>query len=139
MLSSKIEEKIGGANVIRLSFFSVLPLTLLFLFFMDKAPVVSALLFILTGFFILLSVSVTVVSAQKIMNRHKGVISGVMQGFSWGLGALFLAPMGLIGEHFGVDKVLVIMSLIAFLTGIFGITKELRDIFEKEAKSLGKN
>ena len=139
MLSSKIEEKIGGANVIRLSFFSVLPLTLLFLFFMDKAPVVSALLFILTGFFILLSVSVTVVSAQKIMNRHKGVISGVMQGFSWGLGALFLAPMGLIGEHFGVDKVLVIMSLIAFLTGIFGITKELRDIFEKEAKSLSKN
>ena len=130
MISSKIEEKIGGANVIRLSFFSILPLTLLFLYVMDKMPLVSAILFVLTGFFILLSVSVTLVSAQKIMSTHKGVISGVMQGFSWGLGALFLAPMGLIGQHFGVEKILIIMSLIAFLTGVFGISKDLKRIFE---------
>ena len=132
MISSKIEEKIGGANVIRLSFFSILPLTLLFLYVMKFLPVLSAILFILTGFFILLSVSVTLVSAQKIMSRHKGVISGVMQGFSWGLGALFLAPMGLIGQHFGVEKILIIMSIIAFLTGAFGISKELKNIFESK-------
>src|SRR5699024_8543270 len=38
MLSSKIEEKIGGANVIRLSFLSILPLTLLTLYVLDKIP-----------------------------------------------------------------------------------------------------
>lgn len=131
MLSSKIEEKIGGANVIRLSFFSILPLTLLFLFLMDKTPLLAAILFIITGFFILLSVSVTLVAAQKIMSKNKGVISGVMQGFSWGLGALFLAPMGVIGEHFGVEKILIIMSCIAFLTGLFGISKELKKVFNE--------
>lgn len=133
MLSSKIEEKIGGANVIRLSFFSILPLTLLTLFIMSKSPIAAAILFIITGFFILLSVSVTLVSAQKLVSKNKGVISGIMQGFSWGLGALFLAPMGIIGQYFGVDKILVIMSSIAFLTGLFGITKELKEIFNSEA------
>ncbi len=131
MISPKLEEKIGGANVIRLSFFSILPLTLLTLFVLEKTPYFAAALFILTGFFILLSVSVTLVSAQKLVNKNKGVISGVMQGFSWGLGALFLAPMGFVGQYFGVDKILIIMSSIAFLTGIFGITKELKKVFEQ--------
>ena len=131
MISPKLEEKIGGANVIRLSFFSILPLTLLTLFVLESLPYFAATLFILTGFFILLSVSVTLVSAQKLVNNNKGVISGVMQGFSWGLGALFLAPMGFVGQYFGVDKILIIMSSIAFLTGIFGITKELKEVFEQ--------
>lgn len=131
MISPKLEEKIGGANVIRLSFFSILPLTLLTLFVLESLPYFAATLFILTGFFILLSVSVTLVSAQKLVNKNKGVISGVMQGFSWGLGALFLAPMGFVGQYFGVDKILIIMSSIAFLTGIFGITKELKEVFEQ--------
>ena len=131
MISPKLEEKIGGANVIRLSFFSILPLTLLTLFVLESLPYFAATLFILTGFFILLSVSVTLVSAQKLVNKNKGVISGVMQGFSWGLGALFLAPMGFVGQYFGVDKILIIMSSIAFITGIFGITKELKKVFEQ--------
>ena len=134
MISPKLEEKIGGANVIRLSFFSILPLTLLTLFVLEKIPVLAAVLFIVTGFFILLSVSVTLVSAQKLVNKNKGVISGIMQGFSWGLGALFLAPMGFVGQYFGVDKILIIMSSIAFLTGIFGISKELKEVFDSEAK-----
>lgn len=129
ILSAKIEQLIGGTNVVRTSFLTILPLTLAFLFLMDKLPLISTILFIASGFFIMLSVSVTLVSAQKIMSKNKGVISGVMQGFSWGLGALFLAPMGCIGQNFGVDKILIIMSFIAFLVGIFGITKELKEIF----------
>ena len=132
--SSKIEEKIGGANIIRVSFLTILPLVLLFLYFIDKIPYLAVFLFILSGFFIFLSVSVTLVSAQKIMSHHKGVISGVMQGFSWGLGALFLAPMGFIGQYFGVDKILILMSLITFLTGIFGVTKELKTIFNTNGR-----
>ncbi len=135
ILSPKIEEKIGGANVIRLSFLSILPLALLTLYVLDKSLYIAAFLFIVTGFFILLSVSVTLVSAQKLVSKNRGVISGIMQGFSWGLGALFLAPMGYIGQYFGVDKILIIMSSIAFLTGIFGITKELKEIFESEASA----
>ena len=131
ILSPKIEDKIGGVNVIRLSFFTILPMTLAFLLLLDFLPTISIICFILAGFAIMLSVSVTIVAAQKLMSKSRGVISGVMQGFSWGLGALFLAPLGYFGQHFGVEKILILMALIAFLTGAFGITKELKEIFKR--------
>ncbi len=124
--SSKLEEKIGAVNMIRLSFFMILPLVLIFNYLIKINPTIGAVIFILSGFFIFLSVSVTIVAAQKIMSAHTGVISGVMQGFSWGIGALSLAPLGYIGEKFGIIPILVIMSSIAFLTGIFGLDKETK-------------
>lgn len=126
--SSKLENKIGAVNLIRLSFFSIFPLVILFKFLMDFNSLYGVILFILLGFFIYLSVSVTIVAAQKIVSNHSGVISGVMQGFSWGLGALSLAPMGYIGEKFGIIWILIIMSFIALLTGLFCLPKGVKDV-----------
>lgn len=131
LTSSKIEKKIGAENIIRLSFWTILPLVLLFMATIDKFPILAVIIFILTGYFTFLSVSVTIVAAQNLMKEHKGVISGVMQGFSWGIGALSLAPLGYIAEIIGVDKILIIMAAIAFLTGFFGITKDLKEVFKQ--------
>ena len=128
--STKLEEKIGAVNIIKLSFFTILPLVILFYYIMKISPVFGVLIFILSGFFIFLSVSVTIIAAQKIMSEHTGVISGVMQGFSWGIGALSLAPLGVIGEKFGIIWILLIMAAIAFLTGIFGLDKNTRAALE---------
>jgi len=116
--SSKIENKIGANGVVVLSFLTILPLVLGFLFSLNYNKYLACILFILTGFFILLSVGVILVQAQKAIPEHTGVVSGVMQGFSWGLGALFLAPLGLLGQNFGVDKILILMSAIAFVVGL---------------------
>lgn len=129
--SSKIEKKIGAENIIRLSFWTILPMVLLFMYTIDKMPLLAVSIFILSGYFVFLSVSVTIVAAQNLMKEHKGVISGVMQGFSWGIGALSLAPLGYIAEIIGVDKILIIMALLAFLTGFFGITKSLKQVFKE--------
>ena len=129
--SSKIEKKIGAENIIRLSFWTILPMVLLFMYTIDKSPLLAIIIFILSGYFVFLSVSVTIVAAQNLMKEHKGVISGVMQGFSWGIGALSLAPLGYIAEIIGVDKILIIMALLAFLTGFFGITKDLKQVFKE--------
>ena len=131
LTSSKIEKKIGAENIIKLSFWTVLPLILLFIHTLDKFPLFFFFFFILTGYFTFLSVSVTIVAAQNLMKEHKGVISGVMQGFSWGIGALSLAPLGYIGEIFGIDKVMILMALLAFFTGFFGITKDLKQVFKE--------
>ena len=131
LTSSKIEKKIGAENIIKLSFWTVLPLILLFIHTLDKFPLFAVAIFILTGYFTFLSVSVTIVAAQNLMKEHKGVISGVMQGFSWGIGALSLAPLGYIGEIFGIDKVMILMDLLAFFTGFFGITKDLKQVFKE--------
>ena len=78
-------------------------------------------MFILTGFFILLSVGIILVEAQKAIPKYTGVVSGLMQGASWGFGALYLSPIGVIGQVFGVDKILIIMAFIAFIAGLYSL------------------
>lgn len=129
ILSSKLEKYIKPYGIIVLSFISILPLTILFLNILPQNKILACLIFILIGFFILLSVGIILVLAQKAMPNHTAVISGIMQGFSWGIGALFLAPLGFIGENYGIDKILIIMAIIAFLTGIYAINnKYLKEI-----------
>lgn len=117
--SSKFENKIGSKGVITLSFVTILPLILLFLYFINTNKIIAISAFILTGFFIMLSVGILLVQGQNAMPKYTGVISGVMQGFSWGIGALFLSPLGFLGQQFGIDKILILMSSLALLTGIY--------------------
>lgn len=119
IFSSRIEKRIGANGVVVLSMLSILPITILFLLTFNHFKYLSIILFILTGFFILLSVGIILVQAQRQMPKYTGVVSGVMQGFSWGLGALFLAPLGLIGQHYGVEKILILMAVIAFVVGLY--------------------
>lgn len=118
IFSSKIEKRIKANGVVILSFISILPLILGFLYSLKFNKYLACILFILTGFFILLSVGVILVQAQIAYPTNTGVVSGVMQGFSWGLGAMFLAPLGVIGQNYGVDKILLLMAIIAFLVGL---------------------
>ncbi len=124
IFSSKFEKKLGAKGVIVLSFLAILPLTIMFLLTLNKLQILACGLFILSGFFILLSVGVILVQAQNALQKYIGVISGFMQGFSWGLGALFLAPLGLIGDNYGVDKILLLMSFIAFIVGLYALKRK---------------
>lgn len=119
IFSSKFEKLIGTKGVIILSFASILPLTLLFLYLININEILAVLIFILIGFFIPLSVGIILHQAQKAMPQYTGVISGVIQGFSWGLGALFLSPLGLIGQHCGIKLVLILMGIFAFFVTIY--------------------
>jgi FSR family fosmidomycin resistance protein-like MFS transporter len=119
ILSAKLEKKFGANGVVVFSFVSILPLLLLFLYLLNYNKNIAVVLFIIIGFFILLSVGIILTHAQNVIPKYTGVISGVIQGFSWGIGALFLAPLGIIGQKFGVGAILVLMSLIAFIIGIY--------------------
>ena len=125
IFSSKIENKIGAHGVVFLSFITILPLVLGFLYSLNYSKTLACALFILTGFFILLSVGVILVQAQNAIPAHTGVVSGVMQGFSWGVGALFLAPLGIIGQNYGVDKILILMAIIAFVVGLLSVKNKM--------------
>ncbi len=119
IFSSKFERKMGANGVVILSMVSILPIILLFLLTFNHLKYFPVILFILTGFFILLSVGIILVQAQKEMPQYTAVVSGVMQGFSWGLGALFLAPLGIIGQYFGIKAILILMASIAFIVGLY--------------------
>ncbi len=125
--SAKFENKIGANNVVVLSFLSVLPLLLLFLYVLNFNKNLAVILFILTGFFILLSVGIILTHAQNAIPKYTGVVSGVMQGFSWGIGALFLSPLGIIAQKSGVSTVLVLMGAIAFVVGLYTLKNKCLD------------
>ncbi len=121
MFSSKLEKIIGPNGVITLSFMSILPLVLLFLYCFKFNKYLSCAIFILCGFFILLSVGVIMVQAQNSQTKHLGLISGVMQGFSWGLGSFFLAPLGFIAQKSSIEVIFILMGTIAFLVGLMSM------------------
>jgi len=135
VLSTKIENRIGSANVIRLSFFTILPLTIIFLaLFKANLGAIALIFFFIQGFCAMLSVSITMCTAQKLMPTHKGVISGAMGGFSWSIAALSLLPLGYLAEKFGIDNILYLVGTIALFAGTFCITRRLKIVLKKHRR-----
>ena len=121
MTCSKFEKALTTRGLIACSMLGILPFCVLFLFFLGQNKILSILCFCLIGYCILMSVGVILVQAQKAMPKYTGVVSGAIQGVGWGLGALFLSPMGFIGQYFGIDKALLLISVMAFIAGILSL------------------
>ena len=79
----------------------------------------SSICFIVIGFFVLLSAGVVLSHAQNIMAKHTGTISGIIQGFTLALGSLLLIPLGIIGQKYSVEAVLIIVVSVAFIASIY--------------------
>ena len=134
VVSSKIEKYVGAKNVIKISFYGMLPLTILLLLTMEKLPILALVIFGILGFFTFLSVSINLVLAQKILPQYKAVASGFVGGFSWALAALTLSPLGFVAQGISIPAVFITVTTIALLVGIFGFNKELNYYFEKYKK-----
>ncbi len=118
MTSSKFEKLLTQRGIIAVSLLGILPFCILFLIFLGQSKFLAAASFCAIGYCILMSVGVVLVQAQKALPQYTGVVSGAIQGVGWGLGALFLSPMGVIGQYFGIDKALIIISVISFIAGL---------------------
>ena len=121
MTCSKFEKYLTTRGVIALSMLGILPLCFIFLGFLQYNKIISVIALSLIGYCILMSVGIILVQAQKAMPHYTGVISGAIQGVGWGLGSLFLPLTGLIAQYQGVDKVMLLVSTIAFIVGIFAL------------------
>jgi FSR family fosmidomycin resistance protein-like MFS transporter len=119
MTCSKFEKYLTTRGLISYSMLGILPLCILFLCFLGHNNIISVICISLIGYCILMSVGIILVQAQNAMPKYTGVISGAIQGVGWGLGALFLPLMGIIGQNFGISTILLLVSLSAFITGIF--------------------
>ena len=118
-ISSKYEKLIGYKNVFYTSLIVPFILTLVFVSLMKLSPVLSFILFILTGFVTMLSVSINMVMAQKTMQQYKSMISGFIAGFSWGIVGVMLPLIGFVAQNVGIIKVLVVIAFIPFVLSYF--------------------
>lgn len=113
--SGRIEEKIGAKNVFYISMVTTFPIMTMFLLTYKSHPMISILIFMAMGFTTMLAQPVMLVMAQRILPDYKSIVSGFINGFSWGVVAVFLTIVGFAAQAFGIAKVLLIVSFIPVL------------------------
>lgn len=118
-VSAGIESKIGAKIVFKISMIGTLPIMILFLLTYKNIPWLSLLFFMIMGFITMLAQPVMLVMAQRILPEYKSIVSGLINGFSWGIVAIFLTSIGFFAEKFGIVKVLFIVSFIPAICSYF--------------------
>ncbi len=119
LLSERIEHMLGSKNVFYLSMLTMFPLMLLFVNLVNVNSVLYFLVFITMGFITMLATPVMMVMAQRLVPEFKSIIAGFINGFSWGLSAIFLTLVGFMAQKYGIPNVLVIVSFLPVLCSYF--------------------
>lgn len=102
----------GRRNVIFLSVVLSLPFLWLFLY---SNGFLSFLALALSGVILYSSIPVNIVMAQELFPNKANTVSSVMMGLAWGIGGLFVTPLGSLAERIGIGSAL---NLVVFV-GIF--------------------
>lgn len=123
LISGHIEKNIGAANVFYISMISTFPLMILFILICSSHPTLSLGIFVIMGFITMMATPVTMVMAQNVIPEYKSIISGFINGFSWGIVAIAMSLLGFIAEKFGITNVLIFVSIIPAVCSI--LVKEL--------------
>lgn len=118
-LSPRLEKLWGSKPVIYFSMYSSLPLMVLFAFTYKTMPFISLLLFTIIGFTTMLAQPVVLVWAQKTLPQYKSIVAGFVNGFCWGIVALFMSVLGVIAQKYGIMNVLLALSTIPAFSCLF--------------------
>jgi len=102
-----LADRIGGRRVVIGSFALAAPCYVLFFALPQPAGIVA----LVVGYCILqASLPVNVVLGQELSPRHASVISSLLMGAAWGLGALLVYPIGAFADRLGLDHALMLLS-----------------------------
>ena len=84
----------------------------LFVLFLLSTGVWSFIWLTVTGFILIFSFSVSMVMGQSFMPQNVGMASGLILGFSFGIGGLGAAVLGLFADLWGVPLTLWLIALL---------------------------
>ena len=118
-ISRDIEKHIGAKKVFYFSMISTLPLMILFALAYKPLPAASFVIFALMGLCTAMAMPVTMVMAQSEMPQYKSIIGGFINGFSWGVIAIFMSALGFIAQAKGIIPVLLVVALIPAISALF--------------------
>ena len=111
-ISGSVEKKFGYKFVLYFSMISTLPLLIIFMLIYQTHPVWSLVVFALSGLCTMMAAPVIMVTAQSIFPEYKSIIAGFINGFSWGIAALFMSAAGFQAQVYGIMPVLIIIAFI---------------------------
>jgi FSR family fosmidomycin resistance protein-like MFS transporter len=52
---------------------------------------------------------------QELSPRHASTISSLLMGGAWGVGALLIGPIGVLGDHIGLRGALTVLASLGFV------------------------
>ncbi len=111
-----LADRYGKKNIIMLSMLGSAPLTLVL---PHAGPTLAYPLVFIIGFIILSSFSVSVVYAQELVPGRIGLVSGLIVGLAFGMGAIGSVALGILADLIGLTNTIFItvtLPLIGILT-----------------------
>jgi FSR family fosmidomycin resistance protein-like MFS transporter len=107
-----LADKFGRRNIIFFSILGTAPLALLLPYANEFW---AYFILLLNGFILMSSTSVTVVYAQELLPGKVGTVSGLTNGFSFGLGALGAVALGGLADLYHMKFVMQLCSFLPLL------------------------
>ena len=86
--------------------------------FVRTDGILSLLMLVLAGMSLFASQPVATVLAQELAPGRMAMASGVMMGMVWGIGALFVTPIGMLGDIFGLNASMYALAVMSVGTGL---------------------
>lgn len=112
LVAGSLADRLGRDRVITTSLIAAVPCVLTLAAQVSVGPLFAAAA-IGSGLFLNGSFVVLTVRGQESMPKSMGMISGVMNGLSIGMGGLAVAPMAALAERTGIPAVLAIAACLA--------------------------
>ena len=103
MVGGSLSDRINYYGLLLFSFIASPPL--LYISLHSTGGTFLILLF-LGNFVLSSSTTINIVLAQRLLPKHENIASSFMMGAAWSIGGLLSIPVGLLGDHFGLAKVL---------------------------------
>ena len=66
----------------------------------------------------MMATPLTMLMAQNVLPEYKSIISGFINGFSWGIIAIVMSALGFVAENFGITNVLLGVSIVPAITSV---------------------
>ena len=116
LLGGFLYDRMGGRTLFLIS--SALSPVFLFMAVTFTSPGLILLSVALAGFFLMMTIPISVLMGQTIVPHAISTISSLMMGFGWGVGGLLVPIIGRVADLTSIQDTLRILSLVPIVYGI---------------------
>ena len=113
MVGGSLSDRINYYGLLLFSFIASVPL--LYSSLHSTGGTFLTLLF-LGNFVLSSSTTINIVLAQRLLPEHENIASSFMMGAAWSIGGLLSIPVGMLGDHFGLARVLDGLVMLPLIT-----------------------
>ncbi|HVX38175.1 MAG TPA: MFS transporter [Gemmatimonadaceae bacterium] len=134
LIGGPLGDRVGRRRVIWFSILGAAPFTLL-LPYVGLGWTIA--LSIVIGLVLASAFPAIIVYAQDMLSHRIGMVSGLFYGFSFGLGGVGAAVLGLLADHFGIEFVYKVCAFLPLLGLLAAFLPDVRPPEEAELKVVG--